>query len=325
MIPTVTAVRMSGARDREQLPLLVLGPSLGTSARTLWGDCAAGLTGAFDVLAWDLPGHGYNTTVPEEGFTVAELAAGVLRVVDDVCASRDQRHFHVAGDSVGGLVALQLALDVPERVLSVAIAGSGARVAAVAAHGTVGPEVVDERGYAQVREAVAGFDVRDRLAEIGVPVLAIAGSADVTTPPATVRELADGVRDGRYVELEGVAHLAPAASPDVVARLLLTHALGEAAGVTAGFEQLVRQYAAGPPPADPALDPRSRSLVALTALALVADEDRFAGQVRAALAEGLTAAELQEVLLAAAVHGGVPAAAPAFRTLQQVLTEEGLA
>ena len=38
-----------------------------------------------------------------------------------------------------------------------------------------------------------------------------------------------------------------------------------------------------------------------------------------------TGAELQEVLLATAVRGGVPAVVPAFRTLQQVLTEEGLA
>ena len=66
-------------QHRAELPLLVLGPSLGTSARSLWGDCATHLTDAFDVLAWDLPGHGHNRSVPEEPFTMAELAAGVLR------------------------------------------------------------------------------------------------------------------------------------------------------------------------------------------------------------------------------------------------------
>ena len=40
MIPGITAVRLSGAAHRAELPLLVLGPSLGTSAATLWGDCA---------------------------------------------------------------------------------------------------------------------------------------------------------------------------------------------------------------------------------------------------------------------------------------------
>ena len=40
MIPSITALRMSGARNRAELPLLVLGPSLGTSATTLWTHCA---------------------------------------------------------------------------------------------------------------------------------------------------------------------------------------------------------------------------------------------------------------------------------------------
>ena len=77
MIPTVTAVRLTGARNRADLPLLVLGPSLGTSATALWTHCAAHLRDAFDLLAWDLPGHGHNRAVPEEPFTMAELAEGV--------------------------------------------------------------------------------------------------------------------------------------------------------------------------------------------------------------------------------------------------------
>ena len=81
-VPSITAVRLTGAAHRAELPLLVLGPSLGTSAATLWTHCAAGLTDVFDVVAWDLPGHGYNHTVPDESFTMAELAQGVLRVVD---------------------------------------------------------------------------------------------------------------------------------------------------------------------------------------------------------------------------------------------------
>ena len=117
MIPVVTAVRLTGAAHRAELPLLVLGPSLGTSATTLWSDCAAaGLSDVFDVVAWDLPGHGHNRSVPEEPFTMAELAAGVLRVVDDVQAERGDDTFFYAGDSVGGTVGLQLLLDVPARV-----------------------------------------------------------------------------------------------------------------------------------------------------------------------------------------------------------------
>ena len=119
MTPTITAIRMTAARHRAELPLLVLGPSLGTSADTLWTACAAGLTDDFDVVAWDLPGHGHNRSVPEEPFTMAELAAGVLHVVDDLLTERGQPRgpFFYAGDSVGGAVGLQLLLDAPDRVV----------------------------------------------------------------------------------------------------------------------------------------------------------------------------------------------------------------
>ena len=130
MIPSITAVRLSGARNRAELPLLVLGPSLGTSAKTLWTHCAAGLADAFDLVAWDLPGHGHNRVVPEEPFTMAELATGVLRVVDDVLAERSEPggSFLYAGDSVGGAVGLQLLLDQPERVTSAVLLCTGAKI-----------------------------------------------------------------------------------------------------------------------------------------------------------------------------------------------------
>ncbi len=84
----------------------------------------------FDVLAWDLPGHGHNRSVPEEPFTMAELAAGVLAVVDDVLAERGEvaGSFSYAGDSVGGAVGLQLLLDAPARVRDAVLVCTGARI-----------------------------------------------------------------------------------------------------------------------------------------------------------------------------------------------------
>jgi 3-oxoadipate enol-lactonase/4-carboxymuconolactone decarboxylase len=265
--PAITAARLTGAAHRAELPVLVLGPSLGTSAATLWGACAAGLADVFDVVAWDLPGHGYNRAVPEEPFTVAELAAGVLSVVDDVLTGRGEpgARFCYAGDSVGGAVGLQLLLDAPSRVAGAALLCTGARigtpaswaerVAQLRASGTVGlvpgtaerwfaPGFLDrepdrgaallraladvaDEGYAQVCGALAAFDVRDRLDRITAPVLAIAGADDAVTPAAGLEEVAHGVRRGTLVVLDGVAHLAPAEAPERVARLLRNHFLGE--------------------------------------------------------------------------------------------------
>ena len=130
MTPGITAVRLTGARHRAELPLLVLGPSLGTSASTLWTECARRLTDAFDVVAWDLPGHGHNRAVPDEPFTMAELAAGVLHGRRRRAPQRgeDGGPFFYAGDSVGGAVGLQLLLDRPDRVAAAALLCTGAKI-----------------------------------------------------------------------------------------------------------------------------------------------------------------------------------------------------
>jgi 3-oxoadipate enol-lactonase/4-carboxymuconolactone decarboxylase len=395
MIPSITAVRMSGARNRAELPLLVLGPSLGTSATTLWASCAAGLTHVFDVVAWDLPGHGHNRSVPEEPFTMSELAAGVLRVVDEIASERgDDAPFAYAGVSLGGCVGLQLMLDAPEAVDSAVLLCAGAqigtpelwhdRIDKVRASGTPAmvtgsaerwfaadfldrepgrgsallvalQETVDE-GYLQACASLADFDVRDQLAAISSPVLAVAGNADAVTPPDGLRLIAEGVKDGRFVGLEGVAHLAPAEAPEAVAALIRQHVLGEAPPVepsdrfaaglavrrevlgdehvdratanatdfTRDFQEFITEYAWGGVWTRPGLDRRSRSMVTLTALVARGHHEELAMHVRAALRNGVTVEEIKEVLLQAAIYCGVPDANTAFRIAQQVLDEEGL-
>ncbi len=392
MIPAITAVRLTGARHRAELPLLVLGPSLGTSATTLWSACAAHLTDAFDVVAWDLPGHGHNRSVPEEPLAMDQLAAGVLEVVDTLLAERGQPggSFAYAGDSVGGAVGLQLMLDVPDRVESAVLLCTGARIGdpdmwadrigQVRTSGTpaivsasterwFGPgfldrepergsallhalQEADDAGYCQICGVLSGFDVRDRLAEIGAPVLAVAGAADVATPTERLREIAEGVKDGRLVELDGVAHLAPAEVPDVVARLIRRHVLdeeeqppttydagmavrrevlgdshvdradAEATDFTRDFQELITSYAWGTIWTRPGLDRRSRSLITLTALVARGHHEELAMHLRAARTNGLTVDEIKELLLQTAIYCGVPAANTAFRIAQQVLAEE---
>jgi 3-oxoadipate enol-lactonase/4-carboxymuconolactone decarboxylase len=81
----------------------------------------------------------------------------------------------------------------------------------------------DDESYAQVCEALSRFDVRDRLGDVTVPVLAVAGSEDVATPPALLEEITEGVPGARLVVLDGIAHLPPAEAPSVVAKLLAQH------------------------------------------------------------------------------------------------------
>jgi 4-carboxymuconolactone decarboxylase len=91
---------------------------------------------------------------------------------------------------------------------------------------------------------------------------------------------------------------------------------------TAPFQELVTRYAWGEVWARPGLDRRTRSCVTLGMLVALRSEEELAMHVRAALRNGLSAAEIQEVLLHAAVYAGVPAANGAFAVAQRVLAED---
>ena len=176
-------------------------------------------------------------------------------------------------------------------------------------------------------------------------MLAVAGAADKPTPPDGLALIAAGVRAGRLVVLDRVAHLAPAEAPTVVATLLdelfdperaagfavrravlgdahVDRAIAGTTGFTHGFQDLITRYAWGGVWTRPGLDRRSRSMITLTALVALGHHEELAMHVRAARTNGLTVAEIEEVLLQIAVYCGVPAANTAFRIAQAVLAEE---
>ncbi|ABL80356.1 MULTISPECIES: alpha/beta fold hydrolase [unclassified Nocardioides] len=257
---TVTTLELTVDRDA---PLLVVGPSLGTSVESLWSPCARLLSGRFHVVGWDLPGHGSNPSIPATGLSIAELAAAVAAAVGEllVARGRPEGPFGYAGDSVGGAVGLQLLLDHPDLVSSAVLVCTGARIGTPAGWRERAENVrqggtaavlagslerwfapgfthrhdettraftrallgTHPSGYAAVCAALERFDVTDRLHEIAQPVLAVAGEHDVSTPPASLETIARGVRRGRLVVLPDVAHLAPSEDPVALAELISAH------------------------------------------------------------------------------------------------------
>ncbi|WP_323101349.1 4-carboxymuconolactone decarboxylase [Intrasporangium sp. YIM S08009] len=89
---------------------------------------------------------------------------------------------------------------------------------------------------------------------------------------------------------------------------------------TEPFQDLITRYAWGEIWTRPGLDRRTRSAITLTALVARDHWDEFAMHVRAARRNGMTAAEIQEVLLQAAIYLGVPSANHAFAIAEQELT-----
>ena len=229
-------------------PLVVLGPSLGTST-ILWEDVIPALAADFRVVAWDLPGHGASPAASAP-FTVEDLADAVAAAVGEP--------FLYAGVSLGGAVGLCLALRHPGQVRRAAILASGAklgevegwndRAAQVRAQSTSSlivasaqrwfapdsiarrPELsgrllhalqdTDDESYALCCDALAVYDVRQRLGEIRMPVLAAWGEHDGVAPEAKSAEIVAGVVDGAIVQIADAAHLPPAEQPDAVAAVL---------------------------------------------------------------------------------------------------------
>jgi|HubBroStandDraft_2_1064218.scaffolds.fasta_scaffold189428_2 4-carboxymuconolactone decarboxylase len=91
---------------------------------------------------------------------------------------------------------------------------------------------------------------------------------------------------------------------------------------TAPFQDLITRYAWGEVWSRPGLTRAERSMITLTALAALRQEEELALHVRAARRNGLTPAQISEVLLQVAIYAGVPAANRAFAIAQRVLAEE---
>jgi 3-oxoadipate enol-lactonase len=249
---TVPAIAVAETPGPANAPLLVLGPSLGTST-ILWDGVVPALSARHRIMAWDLPGHG-AAPAAREPFTVGELAEAVAGAIDRSGATR----VRYAGVSLGGAVGLELLLCRADLFEGAAIIASGAKIgepdawreraAQVRAQstsslvtasaerwfapGSIEREPVlsgrllhalqdaDDESYALCCEALAQYDVRDRLGEIEVPVLAAWGEYDAVAPEANAVEVARGIRGGRIVRIDGTGHLPPAERPAETARVL---------------------------------------------------------------------------------------------------------
>ncbi|TML03015.1 MAG: 4-carboxymuconolactone decarboxylase, partial [Actinobacteria bacterium] len=90
---------------------------------------------------------------------------------------------------------------------------------------------------------------------------------------------------------------------------------------TVAFQDFITRYAWGSVWTRDGLDRRTRSAITLAVLTALGRENELAMHVRAARTNGLTAAEISEVLMHTAVYAGVPAANAAFSIAQRVLAE----
>lgn len=226
-------------------PLLLL-HSLGTNGH-LWDAQAEALSRSFHVLRPDLRGHGLTSVTPGP-YRIEALARDALLLLDALGVGAA----HVAGISVGGMIAQSAAAQAPERVLSLMLVdtalaipppenwraraatvraeGMGAVVDAVAGRWVTPASLnapaarglramllrTDPEGYAATAEAIAAADLTEATRALRVPTLVLVGDEDAATPVASAEALRDAIPGAQLEVIAGAAHIPTAERPGAV-------------------------------------------------------------------------------------------------------------
>jgi 3-oxoadipate enol-lactonase/4-carboxymuconolactone decarboxylase len=256
-------------------------------------------------------------------------------------------HERAAAVRAGGMAAIA---DIPQRLWITA--GLAARDPELLARLQGMQAAVDPDSYAQCCEALAGTDLRADLGRVAASTLLVAGADDPAAPPEKLRAIADAVPGARLQVISSAAHIATVEQPAAITQALLTHfgahspdpatlaagyatrravlgdehvdrAIAAATDLTAPFQEFLTRYAWGEVWSRPGLPRRDRSIATLAALVSLGAEHEIAMHVRAAVRNGLTEAEIGEVLLHTALYAGLPRANRAFAIARDVLAEDG--
>lgn len=217
-------------------PLLLL-HSLGTAGH-VWDAQAQALSTGFRVIRPDLRGHGL-TTVTAGPYTIEGMARDMLAVLDALGVGTA----HVAGLSVGGLIAQSMAAQAPGRAASLILVDTAMAIPPVAlwrerattvrSQGMeaiadavvarwVTPGFMDDpatlglramllrtppEGYAGTAEAIAAADLTQAAATLRVPTLVLVGDQDAATPPDAAAAMAKAIPGASMEVITGAAHI----------------------------------------------------------------------------------------------------------------------
>lgn len=87
------------------------------------------------------------------------------------------------------------------------------------------------------------------------------------------------------------------------------------------FQDLITRYAWGEIWTRPALPRKTRSLITIAMMVALNRPDELRMHLQAAFGNGVTAKDIQEILLQTAIYCGVPAANSAFHIAEEVMAE----
>lgn len=226
---------------------------------SVWASQIEALAPLFDVVAYDMLGHG-GSSLPPPDARLQDYTSQLLQLLDALGIASA----HVVGHSMGALVAIDFALAHPERTRSVAALNAVYRRTSEQRHavmqraqtlegtGSDGmaqdtslarwfgdpiPEAwkeqaalaqrllrsVDATGYARAYRLFASADEvhHGRLSTLAMPALFLTGEHDLNSTPAMSRAMAEAAPHGKCEIIVGARHMMALATPEDVNRRLV--------------------------------------------------------------------------------------------------------
>jgi 3-oxoadipate enol-lactonase len=219
---------------QEDLPVLLFANSLGTNS-DMWAWQVPLLSRHFRVIRYDKRGHGLSS-VPAGEYSYEALADDALELLAFLGVAKA----HVCGTSIGGLIAMSMALKRPDMVGKLVVTNTAAyigppqawadRIAAVMSQGlhVMGEGLVRGRwlspgfqetqpgstqllidmlkrtpdaGYARTCAALRDGDLREHISRITAPTLVVSGRQDRATTTEQALDLVRAIPDARHLEV----------------------------------------------------------------------------------------------------------------------------
>lgn len=215
----------------------------------LW-DAAFERYGAqYRVLAGDTRGHGRSDRPPGP-YSIAQFAQDWRAVLDQLELER----VAIVGFSQGGMVAMELACQIPERISALVLACTtcctpaavadnmqqrleamdrvgSLEAAKIASQSVFSANFIAQNpGYVQrfieqraaadqtalkhAMQAVIGFDRCAQLADLTMPCTVIAGEQDTLTPPDGVAKIHQALPQSEFVCIPNTGHMIPVEQPE---------------------------------------------------------------------------------------------------------------
>ena len=216
-----------------------------------WGGQIEALCDTYDVVAFDLPGHGRTPGSPAD-WTLDAAA----RCLEHVVRSTSTGPAHLVGLSVGGMIAQALTLAQPDLVRSLTLIDTAAAFAEegraamrsrakMAREGGMQavlrttierwftpdtaarrPDLIDRVTktlladdplvHAAMWDMISALDLVSQLHRIACPTLVLVGEFDPSSPPAAARVLRDNIAGAQMHVIPQASHMAPLEKPDAI-------------------------------------------------------------------------------------------------------------